>query len=391
MSWSWRLGRIAGIDVYVHFTFLFLLAWVGLAHYLNRGDLLDAAYGVVFILALFGIVVLHELGHALTARRFGIRTRDITLLPIGGVARLERMPDDPRQELLVALAGPAVNVVLAAAIYAVLALGHGLLPMGEVMGVGGHFLSQLFWVNVSLALFNLLPAFPMDGGRVLRALLAMRLDYVRATQVAASVGQAMALLFGFVGLFSSPFLLFIALFVWLGAAQEASMAQMRSALDGIPIMHAMVTDFRALAPHEPLARAIDYVLTGFQQDFPVLEGDEVVGVLTRNGLVKGLTKYGPQGRVGDVMTHDFVTAHPHEMLQSAFARLQECGCHTLPVVEEGRLRGLVTAEHLAELLMIQLALDQAQRRRPGRDSADTYVRHGPQRTSVFESDAARHA
>ena len=288
MSWSWRIGRIAGINVYVHFTFLLLLAWVILEHYQAHGDLAEAMSGLVFTLALFGIVVLHELGHALAARRYGIRTRDITLLPIGGVARMERMPEDPRQELVVALAGPAVNVVLAAGIYLVLALGQGPSPVGGVLRVGGGFLDQLFWVNVSLALFNLLPAFPMDGGRVLRALLAMRLDYVRATQVAASVGQAMALLFAFLGLFYNPFLIFIAFFVWLAAAQEASLVQMRSALGGIPVMRAMITDFRTLRPDDPLARAVEYVQAGFQQDFPVVEDGRLVGVLRRNDLTAAL-------------------------------------------------------------------------------------------------------
>jgi Zn-dependent protease len=225
MSWSWRLGRIAGIDVYVHATFLLLLGWEALRHYRAHGDPAEVIGGLFFILVLFGIVALHELGHAMAARRYGIGTRDITLLPIGGVARLVRVPRDATQELVVALAGPAVNVVFAAVIYLVLALGRGPLPFGEALDVGGGFLDRLFWMNVSLAVFNLLPAFPMDGGRVLRAVLAMRLDYARATQVAASVGQAMALLLGFWGLIYDPFLVFIALFVWLGAAEEAGKLQ----------------------------------------------------------------------------------------------------------------------------------------------------------------------
>src|SRR5213593_3772919 len=185
MRWSWRIGRIAGIDLYVHMTFLILLGWVGLSYYLARHSVRDALSGIGFILALFGIVVLHELGHALTARRYGIRTRDITLLPIGGVSRLERIPDEPRQEVWVSLAGPAVNVVIAAALYAWLLLSHTLRPFSALTMAGGPFLERLLLVNVSLAVFNLLPAFPMDGGRVLRALLAMRMDYVRATQVSA--------------------------------------------------------------------------------------------------------------------------------------------------------------------------------------------------------------
>ena len=376
MNWSWRIGRIAGIDVFVHFTFLLLLGWVAVAHYLAHGSLVEAMGGLVFILALFGIVVLHELGHALAARHYGIPTRDITLLPIGGVARLERMPEDPRQELVVALAGPAVNVVLAAGIYLGLALGQGLSPAGDVLRIGGSFLDQLLWVNVSLAVFNLLPAFPMDGGRVLRAFLALGLDYVRATQIAASIGQGMALLFGFLGLFFNPFLVFIALFVWLGAAQEASLVQMRSALGGIPVMRAMITDFRALRPDDPLARAVEHILAGFQQDFPVVEEDgRIVGVLTRNDLAAALGQHGPEAHVGDVMQREFVTTDPREMLQTAFARVQSDGSRTLPVVESGRLLGLLTADNLAEVLMIQEALREARRSRRGRQ-ADSRDRKG---------------
>src|ERR1051326_3929441 len=191
MKWSWRIARIAGIDLYVHVTFLILAGWVAISHYLARQSAADAFTGVAFIFSLFGIVVLHELGHTLTARRFGIPTRDITLLPIGGVARLDRMPQDPKQELLVALAGPAVNVALAILFFCLIAMGGNLSHWTNLPFFGASFLVNLMWANIILAGFNLLPAFPMDGGRVLRAVLATRIGYVRATRIAARVGQAM--------------------------------------------------------------------------------------------------------------------------------------------------------------------------------------------------------
>jgi Zn-dependent protease len=247
VKWSTRLGTFAGIDVYVHTTFFILIAWIALAHWQAEQSIRAAVEGVAFILALFGCVVLHEFGHALTAKRYGIKTRDITLLPIGGLARLERMPDDPRQELWVALAGPAVNVAIAAILFAVLQATGALAPLDTLTMTGGSFLERLMVVNLFLVAFNMLPAFPMDGGRVLRAVLAIRMDYTRATQIAANIGQGMAFLFGLVGLFSNPFLIFIALFVWIGAGQEAAMTQMKSALGGIPLERAMITDFRTLA------------------------------------------------------------------------------------------------------------------------------------------------
>jgi Zn-dependent protease len=357
MGWSWRVGRIAGIDVYVHFTFLLLIAWIGFSHYAAHGRLGEAAIGVLFILALFGIIVLHELGHALAARRYGITTRDITLLPIGGVARLERMPDKPWQELVVALAGPAVNVVIAASIYVGLRLGPGLDGLEQSARIGGSLLNQLFWINVSLAAFNLLPAFPMDGGRVLRALLAMRMDYVRATKAAAAIGQAMALVFAFAGLFSNTWLLLIALFVWMGASQEASMVQMRSALRGIPVMQVMVRNFVALHPGDTLAKAADFVIAGFQQDFPVVDEEgRLEGVLTRNDLIAALASAGASGVVRDVAQREFIVVHPRDMLEHVLARFEECNCRTLPVVDQGRLVGLVTSDNLAEALLIQGAL-----------------------------------
>ena len=356
MKWSWKLGEVSGIGVYMHATFLLLIGWVAFTYWTQTRTLTAVAAGVGFILALFGCVLLHELGHALTAKKFGIKTRDITLLPIGGVARLERMPDDPKQELWVAIAGPAVNVVIAAALFLWLKSTGELQPLSQLSVSGGPFLERLMMVNISLVLFNLLPAFPMDGGRVVRALLAMRMDYTRATQIAAYLGQAMALVFGFIGLFSNPFLIFIAFFVWIGAAQEASMVQMKSALSGIPVSKAMLTDFRILSPHDTLARAVEFLLAGSQTDFPVVENERVAGILTRHDLLAALAQQNQGLPVADVMQRDFQIADSFEMLETAFARLQAGACHTLPVTRNNSLVGLLTMDNVGEFLAIQSTL-----------------------------------
>jgi Zn-dependent protease/CBS domain-containing protein len=362
MKWSWRLGRISGIDVYMHATFLLLIGWVALSHWLDGQSVLDTLEGVAFILALFACVVAHEFGHALAARRFGIRTRDITLLPIGGLARLERMPEEPRQELWVALAGPAVNVVIAAILWVWLSVTGLLEPISQLTVTRGAFLERLLVVNLWLVGFNLLPAFPMDGGRVVRALLALRLDYTQATQIAANLGQIMAILFGFIGLFTNPFLVFIAFFVWIGAAQEASMVQMRTSLAGIPVSRAMITDFQTLSPRDTLERSINLILAGSQHDFPVVDEGQVVGILLRNDLLAALARAGQAARVEQIMRREFETADWAEMLEGASMRLRECGCHTMPVTRNGQLVGLLTMDNLGEFLMIQSALAGARRR-----------------------------
>lgn len=357
MVWSWKVGRIVGIDVYVHVTFVLLLVWVAMTSYAPRQQVEVALTGVGFILCLFAIIVLHELGHALTARQYGIKTRDIILLPIGGVARLERMPEDPKQELLVALAGPAVNVVLAGIFFAVIVVARiPVTPPEEITPFGGNLMIQLFAANVFLALFNLLPAFPMDGGRVLRALLAMRLEYVKATRIAAEVGKAMAVVFGFIGLLINPFLLIIALFVWVGAEAEAATVRFRASLTGVPVGQAMIREFATLTPDTSLADAARHALDGFQQDFPVVEGGKVAGVLPRDALLRGLTEAGPEGRVAAFMRTDFETADPREMVEPVFERLKTEGCQVLPVLRDGELVGLLTPENVAELVMIRQAV-----------------------------------
>ena len=363
MKWSWKLGRLAGIDVYLHVTFLLLVAFFAWSAYAQSGTVASALEAVVYIVALFGSVVLHEFGHALTARRFNIPTRDITLYPIGGVARLERMPDKPIEELWVALAGPAVNVVIAALLFAWLALTGGLVPLTQMNMLTGPLLQRLLYANISLVLFNLLPAFPMDGGRVLRALLALRLDYVRATQIAALLGQGMAVLFAFAGLFGNPFLLFIAWFVWTAATQETHMVQIKSALGGIPVSRAMLRDFRTVGPDDGLRSVTDLLLAGSQQDFPVVSEGRVVGVLTRQVVLSALSREG-DGRVAEVMTRDFQTASPNDMLEPLFLRMQAQRGLMVPVVHLDRLVGLVTLENIGEFLMIQSALETKARVAP---------------------------
>jgi Zn-dependent protease/CBS domain-containing protein len=354
LKWSFRLGDVAGIPLRVHATFPLLLGYVALLSARSGASLAGTLQGLVYVLALFACVVLHELGHALTARRFGIVTRDITLLPIGGVARLERMPEDPWQELWVALAGPAVNVAIAVFLALVLALA-GEPPSLQPLGVAeGPFLQRLLQTNVALVLFNLLPAFPMDGGRVLRALLATRLPHVRATRLAASLGRGMALLFGLAGILglASPFLVLIALFVWIGASQEAAAVEIRSSLAGVPVRRAMLTEFRVLRPSDPLSRAVEMVLAGSQQDFPVLDQDRVVGVLLRSDLIAALSRAGPDAAVAGVMRTEFATATSAEPLEAALPRLRSAA-GPLPVLEGGRLVGLVTAENVGEFLAIE--------------------------------------
>ena len=361
MKWQWKLGRFAGIDVYIHATFLLLIGFVGYSHWLEHQKWSEVLNGILFILALFGCVVLHEYGHALTARKYGIKTRDITLYPIGGVARLERMPEKPIEELWVALMGPAVNVVIAAGLFAYLFLTQSLVPLNELTVASGSFLERLMTVNISLVLFNLIPAFPMDGGRVLRAVLAMRMEYVRATQIAAGIGQGMAFLLGFIGLFSNPFLLFIAFFVWIGASQEASMVQMKNSVSGIPVTRAMLTDFKTLSPRDNLSQVVALILAGSQHDFPVVDANgKVTGILDRDSFMLALTRHGQSAPVMDFIRRDLPEVDSYEMIEMVLMRLQEAGSKTLPVTHAGQLVGLITAENITEYLMIRSALTTAQ-------------------------------
>ena len=357
MSWSLPIFRIAGIQLRIHITFLLLIAWLAFGYYAQGGSAV-AASRVIFVLLLFLCVVLHEFGHAFAAKAFGINTPDITLLPIGGVARLERMPEEPVQELIIAVAGPLVNVVIALGLF----VAGGFQALVNPSNVaGGGLVAQLLTINIMLVLFNLLPAFPMDGGRVLRALLATRLSYARATQVAANVGQGFAFIFGFMGLFGpNPFLLFIALFVYIGASQEAALAQMKDVSRRFPVSSAMVREFRTLSEDASLQEAVDALLATSQHDFPVVDDTgNFVGLLTRQDLIAALRKNDPALRVGDVMRRDIPTVTTGTRFEEAFRIMQECNCPAVPVLDRmKRLVGLLTPENVTELMMVQSAMPQ---------------------------------
>jgi len=357
MKKSLRIGSVAGIGIFLHWTFLLLLAGI-FAFYLFQGNTLASALiGVAIIVAVFGCVVLHELGHALTARRFGVPTRSITLYPIGGIARLERIPSEPMKEFWIAIAGPAVNVVIAVFLAGVILATGGSFAPQTLLDPGSNVLATIMWINAALVAFNLLPAFPMDGGRVLRALLATRNDYAEATQTAANIGQGMAILFGLLGLVSlNPILLFIALFVYVGAQQEAQQAMMRALTEGTPVRQAMMTRFQTLAPDNTLGDAVDELLAGSEHDFPVVDDGRVIGLLQRRELLKALSERGRSTPVREVASPECFTVDVGAMLDEALSRMQQASCSTVPVMQDDQIVGLLTLENVGELMMVSSAL-----------------------------------
>lgn len=363
MRWAYRIGRIAGTDIKVHVTFLLLVAWFAWAAY-NGGGAAAAVVATVFLLALFACVLLHEFGHILMARRFGVLTPDVILLPIGGVARLQRLPDEPKQEFLIAIAGPLVTLALAvifgAASY--LAGGDPLPAIRSGMRTGDGVLAQLCALNVWLLLFNLIPAFPMDGGRVLRSALASRMPLPRATRFAARIGQALAFLMAVYGFQAHQYLLvLIALFVMLGAGSELASVTARFAGRGVQVAQMMVTDFRTIIIHATLAQAAELLLSTEQREFPVVDNlGRVEGMLTRDGLMRGLSERGPNAIVAEAMVPNAPAVQPTLDFEHALGALRASGLPALPVVDaSGALVGLLTADNIADLLLVKRARGEA--------------------------------
>jgi len=339
----------------VHVTFFLILLWFGWLYY-REGGWPAALEGVVYVLAIFACVVLHEFGHVFAARRYGIRTPDITLLPIGGMARLERIPEEPRQELVIAIAGPLVNVAIAAIIFAWIGFSTDLSELAQVENPRADFFIKLAGVNIFLVLFNLIPAFPMDGGRVLRALLAIAMPWSRATQIAATIGQGFAFLLGFVGLLYSPILIFIAIFVYLAAAAEAQNAQIREVAASLLVGDVMVTDFRTLQPRDTIDMAVEALMATSQSEFPVVGADgRLAGILTRDAIIRALREGGPGAAVESAMG-ELPTVHRRQCLDDSLKLMQQKQASALAVVDSAdRLVGLMTHENLGEMLMVRAA------------------------------------
>jgi Zn-dependent protease/CBS domain-containing protein len=364
MPWSLTVGKIAGTAVRIHVTFLLFLIWIWAAYYRQGGT--NAAWeGVAFVVLLFLCVLLHEFGHVFAAKRYGVNTPDITLWPFGGIANLERIPEKPREELVVAIAGPLVSVLIAALL--VLLLGATIDP-SNLMNIEDpkvEMASKLASANVFLVLFNMVPAFPMDGGRVLRALLGIKLGFARATELAASIGQGLAISLGLIGIFTNPMLVIIAIFVFLAAAGEAGHVQLLLVARGALVADAMITKFESLGPQSRVQDAVEELIHTTQKEFPIVDGGgHLRGVLTRDAIIRALQERGADTPVIEVMDSEVPSLPARSNLETALKCLTEQRKPMIGATDsEGRLVGLLTIENLGEMMMVRSAR-ASQRFRP---------------------------
>jgi len=352
---------IAGIPIRVHVTLALLLAWIAISY--SAGGLGPAAtlLGVLLVVAVFAIIAMHELAHALVARRFGVRTREILLLPIGGMASLEHLPERPSHELAIALVGPLVNLVLAAILWLGITLAGGEIDVRAAGSAGEAFATQLLWINVALAVFNLIPAFPMDGGRALRALLAMRLGRERATAISAGLGKMFAVGLAVFGLLFNPWLVLIAAVVWFGAGREAEVVRLRAAITDVPASAAMNRRFDTVTPDESLGDAARLFVETGQGQIPIVDHGEAIGVLTRTDVADGIARGGAAGPVGSAPHHEAITVAPGEPLDRVFDRLVRSPDAIAVVVDRGAPVGIITAEQLATFVAMQSPVAAAAR------------------------------
>jgi len=359
MKASLYIGRPFGIKVTVHWTFFILIAYIIYINIKNGSSFAEMSESVLFVLTIFGCVILHELGHSLAAKRYGIITRGITLLPIGGVASLTKIPEEPQKELFVAIAGPLINLTIALILFFILLLGgfdFSLLFSFQYLNRAA-FLPALLIVNLMLFFFNLVPAFPMDGGRLLRAGLGFRFSRLQATRVAARIGQLFAIFFAIWGLFNNPFLILIAVFVFIGAQAELQDVQSKSMLEGKKINDLLMRNFTPLNPGMPLKQVVDILLNGQEEEFIILDDNKVVGILTKNLIIKGLSDHGQDVEADKIMETDFPTFTTDDTVKDVYEKLQLSGTKIAPVFENDVLIGVIDIKNIHEYLLVFEALN----------------------------------
>jgi Zn-dependent protease/CBS domain-containing protein len=356
MRWSLTLGRIAGTEIRIHFTFFLFLIWLWFVYY-RQGGTPAAWQGVIFVALLFFCVLLHEFGHIFAARRYGVKAPDVTLWPFGGIANLERIPEKPSQELVIAIAGPLVNVAIAAALLLYLGSTTDAMHLMQVEQVNVGLAAKLAGANLFLALFNMIPAFPMDGGRVLRALLALRFGFARATELAAAIGQGFAVVLGIVGIFGNPMLVIIAIFVFLAASGEAGNVQLQQVARGAIVADAMIMKFETLGPQSRVQDAVEALIRTTQREFPVVDGaGHLRGVLTRDAMIRALQANGPDAPVLEAMDSEIPTISARASLETALKTLSGESKPVIGVTDAaGKLVGMLTAENLGEMMMVRSA------------------------------------
>lgn len=363
MRWSLFVGRISGIKIFIHWTFLLLIFWIILSG-VRRGYSAEAIFwSIGFILAVFVCITLHELGHAITAKRFNFKTRDITLLPIGGVARMEGLPDKPMQEFLVALMGPVVNLFISLALFIVLRMA-GSFPQSQeslYITTGKNFWFQLYSVNLFLALFNLIPAFPMDGGRILRAILSSRMQRAKATRIAARVGQFIAIAFILLGFLYNPFLSLIGVFVFIGAQAETTMEYARSVLNSFKVGDLLMHSYSSFHPAEPLSKAVSLMLDSQERSFIIKDDGQVRGILSKKEILNGLSQFGENVPIEQIMRTKVPVLHGDDSINEVMLNFPS-GTETLmPVFEGEEMIGVINLENINEFIEIKAALKESQR------------------------------
>ena len=366
MRWSISIGRVFGITLRLHVTFLIFLAFIAYGGF-QDGGATGAGWAVAMFGTIFACIALHELGHSVVAQSLGVQVKSITLLPIGGIAALRSIPENPWHEIAITVAGPMVNAAIACALIPVTGIPSHLLLVEMPRDLHGLLLS-LAQANITLFLFNFIPAFPMDGGRLLRAVLALVVPYRQATTIAATVGQGMAIVFVLVGLKLSFWLVIIGAFIFMGAEGEDRVVRMRSVLHDLDVEDVMSRDFAVLSPVDPVARGIEMIYQTGQDNFPVIQEGQLVGIVTRPALVEAMNAYGAAVSVGQIMDPHAPVISPREKVVRVYEEIINGANTSAIVVDDGRLVGVLSPDNVSRYLLVQSSIKSPRRRgaAPGR-------------------------